>query len=236
MNNAPEFSGSGDPIYRHTPPATPAPIAIGDSENIVRITRHIETHLGPVTTVFHELVSTDVHIDVHIVAPTAERPFYTLVTSGMSDRAMTVPTGAEHLAYAELALCLPPDWPMTEADWQDENNYWPIRALKTLARFPHEYQTWLCLDHTVPHGNPATPYAPDCPFSCALLSTANTAPLEFATLVLSPQKTIYFFGVVFIYPEELQFKLESGAEPLVEALETMGHCELVDLARESVIE
>ena len=236
MNSDPELSGSGNPIYRHEALQSSGEPASGDSENIERISQHIEQYIGVVTTVFHELVSTDVHIDIHIVAPTEDRPFYTLVTSGMSDRPMTVPEGAENLRYAELALCLPPDWPMASEDWKDPNHYWPIKALKVLARFPHEYQTWLCMDHTVPHNNPPTPYAPNCPYSCALIGPVSTAPEEFSSLEVSPEKTIHFFGVQFIYLEEMEFKMNAGAEPLFEAFDAMGYSEIVDLQRESVVE
>mgnify|MGYP000664765674 CR=1 FL=1 len=37
------------------------------------------------TRVFHELMSDIVHIDVHIVPPDENRPFYLLFTTGMSD-------------------------------------------------------------------------------------------------------------------------------------------------------
>lgn len=236
MNDTPEFSADGAPIYRHQAPVSPGEWVTGDSENIALISAHIETHIGPVETVFHELISTSVHIDVHIVAPTEDRPFYTLVTSGMSDRPMTVPEGAENLRYAELVLCLPADWPMGDEAWKDENNYWPIRALKTLARFPHEYQTWLCVDHTVPNGNPPQVYAPNCPYACALIGPVMSVSLDFAQLVVNPEKAIHFFGVHFIYQDELQFKLEAGVEPLLEAFDAVDHTELVDITRECVVE
>jgi hypothetical protein len=58
-----------------------------------------ETHLGEIHDVYHELISDLVHIDIHHVAPDDERPFHTLVTSGMSDLPMTVPEGVEALRF-----------------------------------------------------------------------------------------------------------------------------------------
>lgn len=80
---------SGSPIYRHGEP-TPWGAPQGE-EFIQEISAHIEKHLGPVETVFHEVVSDTVHIDVHIVKPTVKFPFVRLVTSGMSDLPMTTP-------------------------------------------------------------------------------------------------------------------------------------------------
>lgn len=68
--------------------------ALGDAESIEAIGAHIERHLGPIHRVFHELVSDVVHLDVHWVQPTPERPWHNLVTSGMSDLAMSAPEGA----------------------------------------------------------------------------------------------------------------------------------------------
>ena len=109
-----ETSESGAPIHRHEERERDFELATGDSENIDRISDHIEKHIGPVASVFHELVSDLVHIDVHMVEPTPERPCYTLVTSGMSDKPMQAPEGHEDLAYTELMICLPPNWPLTE--------------------------------------------------------------------------------------------------------------------------
>ena len=132
--------------------------ASGDS-SIDEISDHIEKHVGKIHMVFHELVSDQVHIDVHWVKPTTERPFHTLVTSGMSDKPMHSPQGVDDCDYAELSICLPQDWKVSEEDFEDEKNYWPIRWLKFLARFPHEYNTRLFQGHTIPNGDPATPFA-----------------------------------------------------------------------------
>ncbi len=130
-----------------------------DRERERAIFKQIETHLGPIDYVFHEKISESVHVDVHRVPPQKQRPFYTSVTSGMSERQMTVPDGAESLRLAELILCLPPNWPLSLHDFRDEQNYWPIRLLKILARLPLEFCTWLGLSQSVPNGDPPRPYA-----------------------------------------------------------------------------
>jgi hypothetical protein len=126
-----EQSESGQPVYRHEDRERDFEMAIGDSENIEKISEHIEQYIGPVASVFHELLSDLVHIDVHIVEPTEERNFYTLVTSGMSDLPMAAPEGAEEFRYAELLIALPPDWPMGDDEWKQDENFWPIWMLKS---------------------------------------------------------------------------------------------------------
>jgi predicted Zn finger-like uncharacterized protein len=230
----PEVSPSGQPIWRHGPRTKQFTPAFGDEATIHAIDEHITRHLGPVAGVFHELVSDLVHIDIHMVAPTDARPYHTLVTSGMSDRPMTVPTGAEEFRYAELMLCLPPEWPLTEEAFQDEVNYWPIRWLKILARFPHEYETWLGYGHTVPNGDPPEPYAPNTKLCCALLLTPSLAPKEFAQLRVSAAKTIHFYALVPLYLAEMEFKLKHGVEALAERLCANDVTELLDVKRVNV--
>jgi hypothetical protein len=230
-----EKSQSGAPIYRHKNLDRDFDFAVGDSENIDRITRHIEDHIGPVATVFHEVISDLVHVDIHIVAPRPERNCYTLVTSGMSDRAMQTPGEFAAFRYCELMLSLPPDWPMSQEAWKDEANYWPIRLLKFLARFPHEYRTWLWCMHTLPNGNPPRPFASNTAMNGVILLPPVTLPQAFHELVIDAEKTIHFHGVVPLHPDEMDLKLKEGAEALFDGFEKHDVSEILNPARASVI-
>jgi hypothetical protein len=125
---------SGSPIHYYDEPAGwEAPQG---EMCLEQISAHIEAHLGPVATVFHEIVSDTVHIDVHVVLPTEESPYARLVTSGMSD--LPMPGDNDVPRYLELVATLPGDWRLDRASFEDERWYWPVRLLKQLARFPHK--------------------------------------------------------------------------------------------------
>lgn len=132
---------SGEPVahYRDGPKAFEPPRG---EPALDAITRHITHHLGRIDDVFHELVSDAVQIDLHHIAPSRERQYHMLITSGMSDLAMNVPAGADVPRFLELMIKLPRDWRVGQAAFADDNWYWPVRQLKTLARFPHKYATW----------------------------------------------------------------------------------------------
>jgi hypothetical protein len=229
-----ELAPSGSPIWRHEPRKVPFDVAFGDSDLIEAISGHIEEHLGPVANVLHELVSDLVHIDVHVVEPTNEVPYYRLVTSGMSDAPMSVPDELRELRFAELMVTLPRTWSLEQEDWQDEANYWPIRWLKTLARFPHEYDTWLGFGHTIPNGDPPEPFADGTQQCCLLVLPSPTVPEGFHKLETADGKQIHFYSLVPLYREEMNLKLRKGTEDLLNLFDRHGVQDVIDPARKNV--
>ena len=226
-----EVTTGGSTVYRHESRMRDIEVAVGDSENIELIDAHIKKHIGPVEMVFHELLSDLVHIDIHMVEPTEDRPWYTLVTSGMSDRAMVCPPGMEEFAYAELVVCLPADWQLNQEALEDEKNYWPLRALKFLARFPHEYETWLFEGHTIPNGNPAEPVVDGLGFIGWLLFWPIMVKEEFLTLKVNNEKTIHFLAIYPLFQGEMDLKLKKGTDGLIKRFEKNHVSEVIDIER-----
>ncbi|MCX7217965.1 MAG: suppressor of fused domain protein [Burkholderiales bacterium] len=223
------ISLAGNPIYRHS---DPAPWTAPQGEEFIQeISDHIEKHLGPVETVFHEVISDTVHIDVHIVKPTLEFPFVRLVTSGMSDLPMTTPDGVDVPKYVELMISLPSNWKTDQASFDNESWYWPIRLIKGLARLPHKYQTWLGFGHTVPNGDPAEPYAPNTSLCGAIVLPSVSAPAGFQTLEILGVKTVTFYSVVPLYAKEMEFKLRLGTDKLLDRFDKKGINDVVSLER-----
>ncbi len=221
-------------IIHYSPRTEAAPIVAPHSDNLEAVTDHITRHLGNPATVFHELISTTVHIDVHIVLPTPECPWVSLVTSGMSDIPMNAPEGAEEFRFAELMIRLPADWSLGEEAFKDEKNYWPIRTLKFLARFVHEYETWLSFGHTIPNGNPPAPLAPGLSFIGVVLSMPWFGGEDLAVLRLPDGTPIRFWSVIPLHPSEMEFKLANGADALFERMAGAGQDDLFDPNRPPV--
>jgi hypothetical protein len=209
-------------------------IEAGSLAQIERIGRHIETHLGPIAMVVHEIVSELVHIDLHHVAPTRTRPFHMLITSGMSGRPMAVPRGAEDFRFAELMISLPPSWPLQWAAWRDEAHFWPIRWLKRLARLPHENGTWIGHGHTVPNGDPPRALARSTKLSGFIVLPSLVSSNRFHTLEIGSGKTVRFYAVLPLYAEEMDLKLRRGADALIELLDRAGVHDVVNVDRPCV--
>ena len=218
---------SGQPVYRHGPAkGWEAPQG---EVCLEQISAHIEKHLGKVASVFHEIMSDTVHIDVHFVLPTKAFPYARLVTSGMSDLPMGIPPEAGKSAkHLELLLTLPGDWKLDQDSFDDERWYWPVRLIKYLARMPHKYNTWLGWGHSIPNGDPAEPYAPNTTLNGAVILPSVTVPEEFHTLKIDEDKTIRFYAVVPLYPEEMDLKLRSGTEEL---MKRFGRADITDIVQ-----
>ncbi|MGF7050689.1 hypothetical protein J2T13_005239 [Paenibacillus sp. DS2015] len=231
-----EVAPSGEAVFRYEERTEDIRLASADEEALEMISNHVEKYIGKIDGVFHEIISDIVHLDILIVKPTKEKNYYTLVTSGMSNLPMTVPEGADHFKFAELVICLPSEWKVSDEAFKQEENYWPVLWLKKLARFPHEYQTWLYRAHTIPNGDPARPFATNTDFTGMILSIPTTVDNanEFFTLELANGKSVHFFSLIPIYTNEMDFKLKKGTDALVEKLEKAGVNELVDLKRRSV--
>lgn len=149
-----EFSGSGAPVYKHQERGPGWEVPAHEGRNLVDIESPVAKYIGEVETVLHEIASDLIHLDVLYVPAAPGRPYHVLVTSGMSDLAMSVPDGMEKYDRAELLVVLPETWPISDQAIRDESNYWPIRWLKYIGRLPHEYSTWIGWGHTIPNSNP----------------------------------------------------------------------------------
>lgn len=86
-----EFSKGGSRIYRHNKIIEPKEQAEVNSNFMELFENHIEKNIGKIENVFHEISSDFIHVDIYIITPTKEKPYYTLVTSGMSSLPQTVP-------------------------------------------------------------------------------------------------------------------------------------------------
>jgi hypothetical protein len=205
--------------------------------NLESISAHVEQYVGPVSNAFHEAASEFVHVDVLHVLPSARRNFHTLVTSGLSDRPMNAPPGSQDCRYAELYLCLPAAWPLRTQDLSDGRNHWPIRLLQLLGRFPHAFDTWLWMYHSVPNFDPPKPYTDNTRLCGAMLAPPISLPMDFASLKVPGSDPIHFFSVLPLHRDEMDFKIKNGGEPLMANLFKQGIiADIVDPARKSVIQ
>ena len=192
----------------------------------------IKEDYGDFQNVLHEVVSTDIHLDVALIPPQEDRDYYTLCTIGAGAYRMEIERDIRiehHLSeHSEYIMYLPPDWKLDEESLNDEANYWPIRLLKNTARLPLLTDSWFTIGHTT-GTEEGMPYSEEYPYNSAIL----TYPAPFVATRenkcnLSSGKTILFHHILPITQEELEFKNENGTEALLKRIFPKG-CDEMDI-------
>ena len=189
-------------------------------KEIDKISEYIAQQYGEFEMVGHEVVSSDIHCDIVIVPPTQKQPYYKLVTMGAGAYKMNVPKELKSDVNdrAEYVVFLPKDWNL-ESD--KEEDYWPIRMLKTIARMPIWAEDWLCYTHDVQLTDDGSPVAENTGFnSCVLMPSIGKNGQEVKPLKLGLfGKKVAFYQLYPLYPEEVVFKLEHSFDELMERLD-----------------
>lgn len=223
-----------DLLRSHGATLPPAETPVKPDDLAAEIIRHVEQHLGPVQPLaLTEIVAGSVSIRIHVVPPTATRNWLTLFTTGMSERAMTVPPGGEPYCYAELMVLLPPDWPLTDDALRTKDHFWPIEWLRRIGNYPHEHQTWLTGAYAIlSNGEPPAPLSPNTPFTAILLLTQDS---EFGRLQASDGRRINFYTLFPVYTEERNLVLNQGAADLVLLFDSNDASMVVDIGRKNLV-
>lgn len=192
-----------------------------DSDQREAVEAHIACFFGDADSVFHEVYSPDIQVEVAIVEPTDEASWVTLVTTGAGARPMAIPPELvdEVPDRAEYLICLPPDWHFNQDEATGEvpeAQYWPIRLLKDLARLPLESGGWLAAGHTVDWG---AAFSSETALSGVLL----LGPYQFEegaeAAELPDGELVAFYEVVPLYSDEVRFADEHGVDELLDRLE-----------------
>ena len=194
------------------------PLVLYDEDELDVIEGHISKYFGSYDSVFHEIYSPDIHLDVVRIDPTAERNYYTFVTMGAGAYKMNLPEGAEIPNRAEYLITLPPDWDLENTD--DIRNYWPIGFLKTIARMPINYDTFLAYGHTASDNKENAPFADNTQLCSIALAYPEQFDFAGLTATLPNGEGVIFYQMIPLYEDELEFKMqcEGGMEEFEEYL------------------
>ena len=204
-----------------------------DEPEIRELDSFINDQFGPFTHVLHEIVSPDIHLDVCLVPPSEEEPYYKLVTMGAGAYTMNLPEEWRDFRHAEYVIYLPADWNLSSSA---EEDYWPVRTLKDTARLPVTCSTWLSYGHTLQADEEGTAYASNTRFNSVVLDVSRKGEEEIR-LLMSSGKVINFYDLIPLYPEELEFKMAHDAETLFEKFAEKGiQYKVVDPVRRNAAE
>jgi hypothetical protein len=183
-----------------------------DEEEFDTIEAHIMKHFGDFKTVFHEIVSPDVHMDVVNIEPCEKVRRRLLVTFGAGAHFMNVPDELHDndLYRIELLMVLPEDWDM---DSEKDEDYWPIGSLKAMGRYALVNDTWLGWGHTVQFGKESFPPTD---FEGYLVAFPMIADKESRVCTLPDGTDVNFYQLIPLTLNEMEYKINNGTEALLE--------------------
>jgi Suppressor of fused protein (SUFU) len=199
---------------------------------------HLQKHVGPITTVFEELVPGEPKLDLVHVGSSFFRRYELVVTRGMSAQPMDTPVGCTEPRFAEILALLPKGWPVRKSAFGAEANYWPLRMIKTLAQHPFHAKTWLGFGHT--HANGASestvkPYAQNTNL-CAVITLPSLTLGERAwSYKREDGELVALWAAVPLHLSELKFKQANGVDALLDLLSRNKITDLIDPARRAVV-
>ena len=222
----PEISAGGSVIRRY-PKKQWASARLGsqgqDAALLVEARKEVYRRLfGEPSAVSEEQRPLLPRIDVHTYFRRGPegRSICTLVTSGMSDLEMNVPSDTGAPRRVELIFyCVEP-----------HREY--IDTMRWLAHFPHDQRTWIGAGHTVPNGDPPAPF-----WGSKTLDTVLFVPpivKKDATLPLELQpggEGVHFLWMVPLTTPECNLKLERGLAAILDLFEQNRHPHVFDANR-----
>ena len=179
-----------------------------------------------VTRVYREIDSEFLSVNVFVMKAPTKKDFHVLYTTGMSAMPMKLPQEFlpkyKDLERAELLLFLPAEWDIltgyeTDADVPDRL-WWPVRLMKYLARFPHEFKTWLGWGHSLPNSADCVPYDESTKLCGAMLGALQENISMFRT---EDDTQINMYCVIPLYKEEMEYQKTAGTEALMQKLSVL---------------
>lgn len=205
-------------------------------EHAEAISAHLDkSYSSEEITVFHEIFSPDLHLDVYFVQ-SEKHNFNILLTAGMSILEMTVPNAVEKpqdYKFAELMLLLPKSITFGKITGDNPND-WLIAMLKEAARFPHHYDTWLAIGHTLQATADMEPYAENTNYTGVVILPSVTFGEEFTSVQVG-ENLINIYSVFPLYADEMNYKIENGYNALLDKLIEKNAQEIFDYNRANLL-
>ena len=201
------------------------------------IAEHVENlYPNEDVKVFHEFMSLDFKVHIYFIKP-KNCSFNILLTSGMSSLAMNVQDEVEdkeNYKFAELIVMIPKNIEFAEVYSGENKNDYIITILKQTAKFPHHYDTWLGIGHTIRYTEDLETYGNDTKFVGGIILPSATFEEDF-TQINKNGALINIYSFFPLYENELQYKIENGYNALIDLIIQANCKEILDNNRKNLI-
>lgn len=178
------------------------------------IVDHIVACAGEPSHVFTGREIPDIKVDVAVIEPSEDLPYYTLVTIGLGAYQMKVPPELKpfHLERAELVMMLPPDWKMDGAHLQDERWFWPFRVLKSLAHLAALKHFLISVGYVIDGDKMFASNTKLCGLMPLPADAFNDITDTSGTCELPNGELVNFYFLIPLYRDEVDYSIRHGCE------------------------
>ncbi len=159
-------------------------------------------------------------------------PVMVLMTNGLSNYKMPVPSKLNDRAFNEIYFCLPSYW-----EWEDIDNpnmNWVFHWIQRLAKYVVEKETWFGHGHTIPCGSVPESLSDSMRQNHFFLSDPILLNGELAPIQVG-EKQVNFLSIIPIFKDELDYKQSRGTLKFTRKLINKGVSEKLDDFRSSVL-
>jgi hypothetical protein len=152
--------------------------------------------------------------DILVFNPSAGRPFYTLVSTGLSDSCLTIPEDEPEIVKQEFSRI---ELMMYIGEFPEEDRCesWPVHFIRAMTAFPHLCDAWISPGLVVPNGFPPRPIMDNSKLCAAFFVPPIFENRGFQEGILSMDgRSITFLAIDFITRNELNLLGEFGPQAL----------------------
>ncbi len=172
--------------------------------------------------VMHSTDLKPVHIDIYQFEPTSGRPFWTLISGGMSNDRQIEPVDCDERMSTRAEIMM----------YVQEPQGWMFNVLKGLAEMPFDNDTCLHWWHTVPNGKPMT--AKPSLLTSYFFSPPYFEPQGFTDFHLDGDR-VDFLWMIPITEAERKFAIKQGSRNLEQKMIEVELSPIVDETRKSIV-
>lgn len=189
------------------------------------ILNHIDTYFGESSFTIADDEAHLMKVDMQVTRPTAERPFYTIVTVGMGAMLMNVPRSIANGSFsrAELMITLPVDWKL---DSNARRWRWPIAFMENISRIPLIENSWFSAGHIIPIRRSISD---NTKLSGFILLEPQDSSIQSYKCMMPDGSDVNFYQLIPLYNEEIEFEKRYGFEALLDRMADISH--IVDVNR-----
>ena len=181
------------------------------------LTHYIDQQYGKHDTILPMFNSTNMQIDIAVIQPTQEIPFYKLITIGAGAYKMEIPEECNVSVNnrAEYVIYLPLDY---NSNLEVDLVAWTVEILEDIALYSPFTNDWIGVGHTIGFNEDGSPVSDIIRFnSCILLESLGKEGLPVKPVTLgNSDKTVSFCQILPLYPEELDYVIGHSRQELMD--------------------